>query len=199
MNADNVIEKILSQAREEASKIKAQADESAAAEKVKLDKELTEYEKQTVILANSAADEKKSHLLAAARMDVAKELLAEKRQILDGIFATAQVHLENLPDDEYRRIMTELMVQAVEVGDEEIVVDTNETRIDADFVKQVNDKLTSDGKGNLKLASEKQNIEGGFILTRGKIRNNVSLPVLLSQAREQLEMDLAKELFAKTE
>ncbi len=196
MNADNVIEKILSQAREEASKITAQADESAAAEKDQLDKELVEYEKQTEVLANNAADEKKSHLLAAARMDVAKELLAEKRQILDGIFATAQVHLENLPDDEYRRIMTELMVQAVEVGDEEVVVDTNETRIDADFVKQVNSKLASDGKGNLKLSSVKQNIGGGFILTRGKIRNNVSLPVLLSQACEQLEMDLAKELFA---
>ncbi|MFC1677476.1 V-type ATP synthase subunit E [Planctomycetota bacterium] len=196
MNADKVIEKILAQAREEASKIKTQTDKSAAAEKMQLDKELAEYEKQTEMLAKAAGEERRSHLLAAARMETAKDLLAEKRQILNEIFATAQVHLENLPDDDYRRIMTELMVQAVEVGDEEVVVDTNETRIDADFVKQVNKKLASDGKGTLKLASEKQNIRGGFILSRGKVKNNVSLAVLLSQARGQLEMDLAKELFA---
>jgi hypothetical protein len=42
------------------------------------------------------------------------------------------------------------------------------------------------------LAREKQDLGGGFILRRGKIKNNVSFEVLLTQARKELEIDLAK-------
>ena len=56
-------------------------------------------------------------------------------------------------------------------------------------------KLSSKGKGNLKLSDQKQDIGAGFILKRGQIKTNVSLTVLLDQARKELEIDLAKELF----
>ena len=80
-------------------------------------------------------------------------------------------------------------------GDEEVVVDTNEGRIDHEFIKQINRELGSDYKSNLKLSDEKQDIGAGFILKRGKIKTNVSIQVLLEQARKELEIELAKELF----
>ena len=91
--------------------------------------------------------------------------------------------------------MARLMLGAVETGEEEIIVNDNESRIDAEFINDINSKLGPDKKGNLKLSKEKQNLGGGFILKRGKIKNNVSLKVLLSQAREKLEIELAKDLF----
>jgi vacuolar-type H+-ATPase subunit E/Vma4 len=57
--------------------------------------------------------------------------------------------------------------------------------------------LGPDGKRNLRLADERHDFGGGFILKRGKIKNNVSFDVLLAQARRDLEIELAKELFEK--
>ncbi len=195
MEAEQVVEKILADAKAEAEKIKKQADEKEAAEQAKLTEQLDEYKKQTQSLARKAAKDKKLHLLAAGRMDIAKEFLGEKRKILDEVFAQAQQQLRNLPDEEYCKFMTKLMLEAVETGDEEVIIDNEETRIDQKFIKQINRELGPGYKGNLRLADERQNLGGGFILRRGRIKNNISFDVLLAQARKELEIELAKELF----
>ena len=196
MEAEQVTEKILADARADAEKIKKQAEEKEADEQAKLNQQLDEYKKQTDTLAESAARDKKSHLLAAARMDIAKQFLAEKRKILDEVFDQARRKLQNLPDDDYRKLMSRLMLNAVETGDEEVIVDKNEKRIDQKFIKQINHELGPGYKGNLRLSNEKQNLGGGFILRRGRIKNNVSFEVLLAQARKELEIELAKQLFS---
>jgi len=195
MEAEQVVEKILADARAEADKIKKQADDKEADEQSKLSEQLDEYRKQTQILAQKAGEDEKSHILAAARMNIAKEYLAEKRKILDEVFEQARQQLSNLPDDEYRALIKKLLLDAVETGDEEVVVDTNEQRINHEFIKKINRQLGPGYKGNLKLSNEKQNLGAGFILTRGKIKTNVSIEVLLEQARKELEIQLAKELF----
>jgi V/A-type H+-transporting ATPase subunit E len=195
MEAEQVIEKILAESGAEAEKIKHQFREKEAAEQARLDEQLAEYKKQTATLSKKAADSKKLHLLAAARMQIAKDFLAEKRKVLDGIFNQARERLTNLPDDQYRQLITNLMLKAVETGDEEVIIDNNEKRIDQQLIEHVNERLRPGGKGNLKLSDIRQNIGAGFILKRGKIKNNVSLDVLLSQGRRELEIELAKELF----
>lgn len=197
MDAEQVVEKILADAKAEAEKIKKQADDKEAAEQAKLNEQLGEYNKQTELLAQKAGEDKKAHLLAAARMDIAKDYLAEKRKILDEVFAQARQKLQNLPDGEYCKLMTKLMLKAVETGDEEVIVDNNEKRIDQKFIKNINRKLEPSHRGNLKLSQEKLNLGGGFILKRGKIKNNVSIEVLLAQARKELEIELAKKLFGE--
>ena len=195
MEAEQVVEKILADARAEADKIKKQADEKEAGEQDKLSQQLDEYKKQTGILAQQAGEDEKSHILAAARMNIAKEYLAEKRKILDEVFEQARQQLQNLPDEEYQALIKKLLLEAVETGDEEVVVDTNEGRISEDLIKEVNQQLGSDRNSNLKLSDQRQNLGAGFILTRGKIKTNVSIEVLLNQARKELEIQLAKELF----
>ena len=196
MEAEQVVEKILSDATAEAQGIAKEADEKGAAEQSRFEEQLAEYKKQTEVLAQKAGEEKKDHLLAAARMGINKEFLAEKRKLLDEVFARARKQLQNLPDEQYCKLMSDLMVAAVETGDEEVIIDNNETRIDQKFIKEVNRRLGPGYKGNLRLADEKQNIGGGFILRRGKIKNNVSLAVLLAQAREALEIELAQDMFS---
>jgi V/A-type H+-transporting ATPase subunit E len=195
MEAEQVVEKILADARAEADKIKKQADDNETGEQNKLSQQLDEYKKQTGILAKQAGEDKQSHILAAARMNIAKEYLAEKRKILDEVFEQARQQLQNLPDAEYHALIKKLLLEAVETGDEKVVVDTNEGRIDHEFIKQINRELGPGFQGNLKLSDERQNLGAGFILKRGKINTNVSIEVLLDQARKELEIQLAKELF----
>ena len=196
MDAEQVVEKILADAKAEAENIKKQADEKQAAEQAKFDEKLNEYGKQTKSLAERLGNEEKLHLLAAARMDIAKEKLAEKNKILDEVFEQARQNLQNLPDEQYRDLITKLMLDAVETGDEEVIIDKNETRIDEKFINRINQKLGPDRKAGLKLSEERRQLGAGFILIRGRILNNVSLEVLLAQARKELEIDLAKELFS---
>lgn len=195
MEAEQVVEKILADARAEADKTKKQADDKEADEQAKLSEQLDEYKKQTEILAQQAGKDEKSHILAAARMNIAKEYLAEKRKILDEVFEQARQQLQNLPDEEYHALIKKLLLDAVETGDEEVVVDTNEGRISKELIKEINQQLSSDRKSSLKLSDQRQNLGAGFILTRGKIKTNVSIEVLLDQARKELEIQLAKELF----
>jgi len=197
MEAEQVVEKILADAKAEAEKIKKQAEAKEAAVQAKLTKELDEYKKQTEILAKKAGENEKSHILAAARMDIAKQFLAEKRKILDEVFEQARKKLQEMPDEEYRALIKKLILDAVETGDEEVVIDTKEKRIDHGFIKHINRELGSGKKGDLRLSDQKQDIGAGFILKRGKIKTNVSISVLLDQARKELEIELAKELFSK--
>ena len=195
MNATEIVDKILADANAEAQKITNQAEASATAEKAELDVELSDYKAKTETLATKAAQEKKSRMLAAARMDIAKELLAEKRKILDGVFDSAKQKLKSLPDEEYQALMTKLMHEAVETGDEEVITDANDNRIDHKFIKNINRELGPGFKGNLRLSEQKEAIGAGFILKRGNIMNNASLDVLISQARKDMEIELAKALF----
>ena len=196
MEAEQVVEKILADAKAEADKIKKQAGDKQADEQVKFDEQLKEHKEQTKALAKKLAKEKKLHLLAAARMNVAKEHLAEKYKILDEVFDQARENFKNLPDEKYHKLITSLMLEAVETGDEEVIIDKEEKRIDAELIERVNSKLGSDSKGNLKLSDEKMPIGGGFVLKKGKVKTNVSINVLLSRARRELEIKLAKELFS---
>ena len=196
MEAIQVVEKILADAKAEADKIKKEAEAKEAAEQATLTEQLDKYKKQTELLAKKAGEDEKSHILAAARMDVAKEYLAEKRKILNEVFEQARRQLQNLPDEQYHALIKKLLLDTLETGDEEVVIDTNENRIDHKFIKEVNRELGPGYKGNLRLSDQRQSLGAGFILKRGKIKTNVSIEVLLDQARKELEIELAKELFA---
>ncbi|MHC4510905.1 MAG: V-type ATP synthase subunit E [Planctomycetota bacterium] len=197
MEAGQVVEKILAEAKAEAERISKEAEQKDAAEQAKLNEELKRYKKQTDTHAKKAGADEESHILAAARMETAKQLLAEKRTILDEVFDQARRQTAELPDDQYRRLCTRLMLEAVETGDEEVVVGKDENRIDHELIKEINRELGPGYKGNLRLSGERQNLGAGFILKRGKVKTNVSIDVLLDQARKELEIELAKELFAE--
>ena len=196
MEAQQVIEKILSDAKAEADKIIQEAEAKAAAEKAQTDAQLADYRQQAEALVQQAAEDEKSHILAGARMEAAQEYLAEKTKILDSVFARAEQRLGQLPDDEYRALMGRLMVEAAETGQEEVLIGKNESRLDQNFINEINGKLAGGKKGSLKLADERHDLPGGFILRRGKIKTNVSPAVLLEQARNDLVIDLAKTLFS---
>ena len=197
MEAQQVIDKIMADAAAEAEKIKKQAAEGQAAEQAKLDEQLAEFERETQAMAQQAAEDEKSHLLAGARMQAAREYLAEKAGILDEVFAQVGTKVNELPEADYRELMAKLMVEAVETGDEQVVAGTNESRVDDKLVADVNKRLEGQGKGSLTLAEDRHGLRGGFVLRRGRIRTNVSIDVLVAQARNDLVMELARDLFSQ--
>lgn len=196
MNAKEVVDKILTEAKVEADGIRAEAQSKLSDEDARANASLASYKKETQTLADEQAKEAKSRMLAAARMDIKKEYVQAKARLLDEVFAKAIERVNSLPDKEYQQLISTLMLKAVETGDEEVMVGKNESRIDHNVIKNVNRQLGPGFKGNLQLAGDKAEIDGGFILRRGKIQINVSTEVLVAQARNELEIELANQLFA---
>jgi vacuolar-type H+-ATPase subunit E/Vma4 len=195
MDSKQVTEKILSEAQSQADKIKEQADEKVRQERQKLQTELDNFNEETRRLVKQALEEAKSRTLAWARMEIAKKLLRTRKDLLDETFAAAAEKIKNMSAKDYQQLMEKLILSAVNTGDEEIIIDKNEKRIDAAFVERLNAKLSQNSRGNLKIADSKAYIEAGFILQKGRARVNGSLAVLLAAAKEKLEAELAAQLF----
>ncbi len=195
MEAEQVTKKIMSEAQAESDRIMSEAREKVAEEKAHSDKQLAEYRQQTRELAKKAGEDRRAHMLAEARMNIARGYLGEKRRLLDEVFRRAKEQLSKMADEEYRQMMKKLMMKAVETGDEEVIIGQGEQRINHEFVKQINRELGPGYKGNLTLSEKRLPISGGFVLKRGNIKTNASLDVLLSEARNELETELSKLLF----
>ena len=196
MNAEQVIEKILAEARGQAEEIKSAAQDKCTQARAELESQLADYEKQTQGLAEQAAEDKKAHVLATAKMKIRKEFLAAKVALLDDVFGKVRERIKTISDSEYENLITSLMTKAVQTGSEQVIIGTGEKRIDHALIKQINRKLGPGYKGNLQLAQDRADIDSGFILRQGRIRVNASTEVLLAEARDKFEMELAEELFA---
>jgi len=197
MSANEVTEKILTEAEAQAEQVKKQADEKALQERQELQAELDSFDDQTAKLANQAVEEAKSQVLAQTRMEIAKKSLQIRNELLEQTFAAAAEKIKNMNAQDYQQLMEKLILSSASTGDEEIIIDKNEKRIDAAFVERLNAKLPKDSKGKLKLSDSKTDIRAGFILQKGKVRINGSLKVLLETAKENLQSKLAAELFSK--
>ncbi len=199
MDAEQVVDKILSEARAEAEAIRSEAQGQADEDRSRLQEELDAFEAETKRLADQTAEDRRARMLAAARMENRKAELTAKVELLNGVFEKAAERLVSLGDDEYRDFVADLMARAVETGDEKIIIGHDETRIDDRVIKAVNRQLGPGFKGNLQLASERADIRGGFILRRGKIQTNVSIDVLVGQTREDMEPEIVAMLFGSPE
>lgn len=187
MNAEQVVDKILSQAKAEADKILTAAKDAAHKEKQHLDKELASYTQATARIAEDSGKDKLARMLASARMQNARQLLSTKGQILDELFARIKTRIEQMPDGDYLELIKKMLLKAVQTGQEEVIVGTNETRITQAFLDQV--------QCGLKLSPAREDITGGFILSSGNVRINASTDVIVSQLRSAMEMDFASQLF----
>jgi V/A-type H+-transporting ATPase subunit E len=196
MNADQVVDKILSEARQEAQKILDEARAKVEATQEEMRRKLADFEKETEAMAAAAAEDKRQRMLAAARMQSARDMLKAKTDLLDEVFRQVEDRIVQLPAEQYITLMVRLMTKAVETGDEDVIIGTKETRITADVIKQVNRQLGDGGKGNLRLSDTRADIKGGFILSRGKVQVNASVEVLVAQLREATELEIAEKLFS---
>lgn len=198
MEAQQVIDKILSEARSEADAIRSEAQSKAQQMRNEAQSQLETYREETDRLVQEQAQDKIERMKAQGRMQAKKEMLTQKARLLDEIFTEVRSRIHSLDEHAYKELMSNLMIKAVETGDEEVLIGRDENRIDQGLIKQVNRKLVNGFKGNLVLADERADIEAGFLLRRGKVQVNVSTDVLVSMLRDKMESEIAGILFGQT-
>lgn len=184
LEREKKIKEILTSAKEEERSILARAESDA--EKIK--KKIIETGEKEIIA-------KKQAEITMAQLEARKTLLAEKQKIISEVYTEVLKKIEELPKEEYRKLLKELILKVANGGEEIIVAKKDRSKIDPDFLKEINRELARKEKKPLTLSSDEQNIPGGFLLRSGKSEIKLTFSLLVKSLREKTESQVVKLLF----
>lgn len=198
MSVDKIKGKILSDAQAEALRIEVEIAEKVKKIKEEQQGRIETIKKDAEEEGRRLAEDRRKKDIAAAELELRKAFLAQKQELIQTVFDRALERLANLEGKEYERFIAELLLKAVEEGDEEVLLSSGDGhKIGDKFLDEVNRKLNVKGKkGALRLVREDRDLGGGFILRRGKKEINCSMASLFNTVREELEPAVAKILFS---
>jgi V/A-type H+-transporting ATPase subunit E len=195
---DRISERILEDARAEAARIVKEAQERARSLKERK-KEQTEKENEKLYRESmNRAQERKRRMLAVAELEMRKQILATKQQVIDETMERVNQAIKEIPRDEYRRIISQMLLESAQ-GDEEVFFSVeDEDRLDQSLIDEVNQELISQGKkGGLKLSPERETFGGGFILKSGGMEINNTFEAIIRMSRDEVESQVARILFGE--
>lgn len=195
--ADKLKGKILEEAQQQAQNNIERARQKAADISSMALNEAERKRREIIEKAHAEAAEREIRIISYAELEARNQRLKAKQEVIEEAFEKAVARLKELPSDQYINILADMIVRAVSTGDEEIILSKEDkNRIGDNIVKVVNERLkASKIKGNLRLAEETRDIQGGFIMRSGDIEINNSLEAIIRMRRDKLEAEVVKMLF----
>lgn len=187
-------ERILEGAQQEADKKIKDAEKKAQEILEKARKDAENRKKKLLEKAARDAEDIKAKMISMAELDMKKNLLATKQDMVDKAFRQALERLKNMDTEKYEEILTRMILKAVETGEEEIIFSKHDLRrLPKDFITKLNN--LRERKLNLKLSRESRDIEGGFILKSRGVETNNSFESIMRMERDNIESRIAGILF----
>ena len=189
---DKVAARIVSDAQQEASALKAETQTRAAEMKDAAERHAAELRKTLLAESEAEADKQYSLLIATAETEAKKETLRVKQDLLTEAFDRAVLYLRSLDAERYVRLLSNLAQQASETGHEEIILNPADR---AQYGEALMDEIRRTGL-ELTLSEETRPIMGGLILSQGRIEVNCALDRLSALHRSELAGEAARLLFS---
>lgn len=196
---DNIIRRIEEDAGARAEEILQQAHEEARAIQDKAYEQAQKVRDDILKKAETDAAEAKRRMRMAAQLQMRKDILSAKQEMIERAFEEALQRLEVMDAEQYRQYIRHWILSADIDGDEEIIISEKDMeRITPDFIETINQELKARGKaGTMFLSPEHRSMRGGFILRKGGIEANNSIEALMHAYREELEPEIAGVLFGE--
>ena len=194
---ENITGKLLQDAQGEIDRILSQAEEQARS--IKADYEARAKKETADILSRGEhnAQERGRNLISAAQIEAGKQMLAAKQEILDRSFDLAFEKLLNLPVAEYTELLASLAAEAAETGEEVLLFNANDlARFGEAVTTRANELLAAGGKnGGLTFSPETRGIQGGLLVSNGAVEVNCALETLVRLQRGEMTGVVSKVLF----
>ena len=184
-NGQNMIDKILTDAKAEARKITDEAEREAEAV---LEAARAKAQKESAALgelAQAEADKAAAKEISSAEMQAKKMILTQKQTILEEVIASAKAKLLSLTEMEYKVIIIGMLDKAEIDKDAEIIFNPKDK---AAFGSEISEK-------GYHISNETRDIDGGFIVKKGDIEYNYSFESIISVEKEDIEQIAAEILF----
>ena len=185
-NGQNLIDKILSDAKAQADEVRAQAqkeaDEILSAAQNKADKEKAKADEAAKAEAEKAAAKE----ISSADMKAKKMILQQKQDCLEEILKEAEKTLCSLKGEEYEKVILSMLKNADTDDKSEIIFSSDDRQTFSLKAKEM----------GLKVSEETRDIDGGFVVKNGDIEYNYSFKSIISVEREDILQLAAGILFA---
>lgn len=196
---DKIKEKILEEAHLQArSNIEKSEREAAAI--IKAAQEKAEAKKnREAEKALIESENKKNRLIAAAELETRKLKLQAKQEMIEEVFVKTIESLSNLPEDQYKNMLSDMILNSIKTGEEEIILPEKDMgKLGKEIIDTVNNKLKEKNiKTKVKLSTEKRNIDSGFVIKTGNIEINNSFESIIKMERNNLETEVVETLFTE--
>ncbi len=180
-NLDNLTQKILDDSRNEAASI---IEESEKLNQELINSKIKEAnDKKSRILEKAAIEAAmiKERVVSNAELSARDEILKAKQNIIGKVFATAKENLKNLNEEDYVNFLKNRLSTLKLKGSETLIVP-----------EKMRAKVKKLGLADV---SDAEAVDSGFLLKDGNIIMNFSFDSLVDFLREELEGEIASELF----
>lgn len=185
-NLDNLTQKILEEAKFKADKMIQDAKEKSDGIMSSKVKEAQDLKTKTIERAETEAVLMKERVISNAELRVRDEKLKVKQEVIDRVFKESKDALFNIDDALYIKFLQSNIKDLSLKGDEILVVPDNRK----EKVKAL--------KLPIKV-SETENLETGFMIKDEKTTLDFSFDSLVDFLREELETEIARDLFQGSE
>jgi V/A-type H+-transporting ATPase subunit E len=194
---DKIKERIISDAKLQADEIVKKANLEAE-EIIKAATQSADIATKKIIEeAKKEAGLLKERSEGNALSEAKKEGFKTKQNMIDDVFNKAIEELCDKPDNEYEKILSRMVIDMAETGDEEILINQKDKkRLSKDFIDNINILVKKRGlNSNMKLSSKDAHIKGGAILKNGDVEINGSFEAIVKAKKEYIEPDIFNILF----
>lgn len=186
---EQIKDRILSDAQDYAKEHIRAAEEKA--EKI-LEAARSEAEKRRTAIMEEAereAADAGKRMIALADMELKKERLKARRDILDEAFGMAMEKLCSMPSGKYCGLLAHMIASAAEGERAELILsERDRKRLGGVLADGISLAALGMGKqADVGLSEQTRDICGGFILKTGDIEMNYSFEALMRARREELE------------
>ena len=184
MSVEGIIERIITEAREEAARIISEAEEEANRIDEELKKEADKYYDNQLKLIDKKYRNEKERAILNKRLENRKEVLQVRQKWMDEAFNRAYRSLVEQPFENYKNLILTMIDKVSSTKDEEILFGKKGS--DAEL-KSIVDEANKKLNAKFSLSKDRGNFEWGFILKKGKIETNVTIDSLFRYKRDELE------------
>ncbi len=176
------VEQMLAAAKTEAARIKRDNEVKIA-----------ELKSQTEVKVTAMRTQKQRIAASNASLAVRKEMLAAKKQLIDGVCAEAVKRIGSFDTAAYEKAILGLFAQCKIEGGEQIRLSQNaKTKLGDGIIDKMNAAIS--GK-KVQLGTPTSEITDGFILQGTNSRQVCTFETVLELNRDKIEMQVAKILF----
>lgn len=196
-NVSNLTSKILKDAEERKNNILAAAEDEKANILKKKNNSAKLVEATMLDKAIIEAKTRKERIISGALLKARNEKIKAKQGVIQEVFEKSIEDLCNLSKDEFIAFLKNSILSLDISGDEKLILNEQGKKVvDEVLIKEINNELALKGKkGELTISLEIRDFKGGFILERDGIEINSTFEALVNSLRDELELEVAKELF----
>ncbi|NMB03553.1 MAG: hypothetical protein GX978_03270 [Tissierellia bacterium] len=180
-NLENITNKILAEARQQAADMEAEARKFSDQYLAKEQDKAQARADALVDRARIQAEHKREMMVSNAKLKSRDQLLGAKQQVLHKTFEMAKTALRQLDDTKYRDFLTNTLQGLKLKGTEKLLVPA--------------DKLELVRGMGLSIDTVEAEIDSGFQIQDGQTKMIFSFDDLIDEARESMEGEIISKLF----